>query len=306
MPLAGGTPIPADNTGSLPGQTFSLGANPPGSRRRGQPARPHDHRHDLLLGGGRGGQDWSSSRGAFMVDGRLFTGWSNGTPEVRSFDGTTFGAARRSTCTASPTSPPSCPTSPVCSTTGRRRACTSRCRTVPALLPLLPARERHRRRGALRRPGQPADIDWSRAGGMFLANGGRLTRRPGRRRPALRQWSGGARSTGRDDRVAGRRTRRTGLAGSFLFLYPRTTPAEWRDAAAELRPTATLCATRRRVVARVGGDTCGEVPSDLQSMAGRADSAPHSHSDPPETRRILLSGGLPSGVPTNDSRASSR
>lgn len=38
-----------------------------------------------------GGVDWSSVRGAFMVDGMLFTGWSDGTMTRRVFNGTRFG-----------------------------------------------------------------------------------------------------------------------------------------------------------------------------------------------------------------------
>jgi hypothetical protein len=42
-----------------------------------------------------GGVDWSSSRGAFMVDGRLYNGWADGTFTWRTFNGSTntFGAA---------------------------------------------------------------------------------------------------------------------------------------------------------------------------------------------------------------------
>ncbi len=36
---------------------------------------------------------WGSDRGAVMIDGKLFTGWSDGTFKVRTFSGTTFGAA---------------------------------------------------------------------------------------------------------------------------------------------------------------------------------------------------------------------
>ena len=39
-----------------------------------------------------GGQDWSSSRGAVMIDGTLYTGWSDGTLKARTYDGTTFGS----------------------------------------------------------------------------------------------------------------------------------------------------------------------------------------------------------------------
>jgi hypothetical protein len=59
------------------------------------------YRNDLTLTGAtgstkvaNGGVDWSSARGAFMVDGRLYTGWADGTFTWRSFNGTTFGAAR--------------------------------------------------------------------------------------------------------------------------------------------------------------------------------------------------------------------
>jgi hypothetical protein len=41
---------------------------------------------------GSGGIDWSSSRGAFMADGRLYTGWADGTFRSRTFNGSTFGA----------------------------------------------------------------------------------------------------------------------------------------------------------------------------------------------------------------------
>ncbi|WP_299057118.1 malectin domain-containing carbohydrate-binding protein [uncultured Nocardioides sp.] len=43
---------------------------------------------------GSGGVDWSSARGAFMVDGRLYTGWADGTFTWRPFNGTTFGTPR--------------------------------------------------------------------------------------------------------------------------------------------------------------------------------------------------------------------
>jgi len=41
-----------------------------------------------------GGVDWSSARGAFMADGRLYTGWADGTFTWRPFNGTTFGTPR--------------------------------------------------------------------------------------------------------------------------------------------------------------------------------------------------------------------
>lgn len=42
---------------------------------------------------GNGAQDWSSVRGATMIDNTLYTGWSDGTLRARTYNGTTFGAA---------------------------------------------------------------------------------------------------------------------------------------------------------------------------------------------------------------------
>ena len=174
MPLAGGTPIPPDNTGSLPGQTFSLGANPPGTD-------DGVVRRDLTTTGttsssvvGGGGQDWSSSRGAFMVDGRLFTGWSNGTLQVRSFNGTTFGAASTLDLHGLTNFAAELP-----NVTGMFYD-----RSTARMYFTLSGQSRLYYRyflpesgivGAVRfdGPANGAGIDWTRAGGMFLA-GGRL------------------------------------------------------------------------------------------------------------------------------------
>lgn len=42
---------------------------------------------------GNGNQTWSAARGAVMIDGTLYTGWSDGTLKARAYNGTTFGAA---------------------------------------------------------------------------------------------------------------------------------------------------------------------------------------------------------------------
>jgi PKD repeat protein len=39
------------------------------------------------------GESWGQSRGSFLVDGTVYSGWSDGTFRARSFDGTTFGAS---------------------------------------------------------------------------------------------------------------------------------------------------------------------------------------------------------------------
>lgn len=95
MPLAGGSSVPADVTGDLPGSVLLLGQQAPGTDDRIQQlgftgttvtgnAELPDNRNE----------DWSSARGAFMADGTLYTGWSNGTLKQRSFNGSTFGFAR--------------------------------------------------------------------------------------------------------------------------------------------------------------------------------------------------------------------
>ncbi len=46
-----------------------------------------------VVGDGDGGQDWSSARGAFMIDGVLYNGTSSGTLQARTYNGSTFGPA---------------------------------------------------------------------------------------------------------------------------------------------------------------------------------------------------------------------
>jgi PKD repeat protein len=41
-----------------------------------------------------GGHSWSTVRGAFMLNGRLYTAWSDGSLTKQTFDGTTYGAAQ--------------------------------------------------------------------------------------------------------------------------------------------------------------------------------------------------------------------
>jgi hypothetical protein len=87
MPLAGGTEVPEPRVGTLPGDLFRLAWNGAVTR-------------SALTGTATGpsstvatGTDWSTVRGAFAVNGRLYTGHADGTMTVRSFDGTTAGLA---------------------------------------------------------------------------------------------------------------------------------------------------------------------------------------------------------------------
>jgi PKD repeat protein len=94
FPLAGGKVIPATNTPTLPNNVYLAG-------RRG--ALGYDDTVNQSAYDGttasppaptpNGGLAWRSNRGAFMLNGRLYAGWSDGSFDQRSFDGTSFGAA---------------------------------------------------------------------------------------------------------------------------------------------------------------------------------------------------------------------
>ena len=85
MPVTGGETIPTWNSGSLPGTLDSLGTT-------GLVSRSFD---GTTVGSASTSTsvDWSHVRGAFMINGTLYTGQDNGQLLARSFDGTTFGAA---------------------------------------------------------------------------------------------------------------------------------------------------------------------------------------------------------------------
>ncbi|MCX6467515.1 MAG: PKD domain-containing protein [Pseudonocardiales bacterium] len=88
-PTAGGAALPADFTGQLPGDVYSLGSGLTnsvvrraftGSATTGAATLPAD------------GTAWGEVRGAFMVDGTVYSGRSTGVLETRSFNGSAFGA----------------------------------------------------------------------------------------------------------------------------------------------------------------------------------------------------------------------
>ncbi len=93
MPL-NGVVLPPENVGSLPAQVVSLGLQQGGSGTQLDRVTTR-----TLTGTGvtgttttsPGSLQWRSVRGAFMVDGALYTGWSDRTLRIQAFDGTTFG-----------------------------------------------------------------------------------------------------------------------------------------------------------------------------------------------------------------------
>jgi hypothetical protein len=86
MPVAGGSAVPEPRVGAMPGELYRLGTT-----------GVMDHRaYDGTAFGAPApvpGVDWTQARGAFMVSGRLYTGWSDNNLYVRDFDGTTAGPA---------------------------------------------------------------------------------------------------------------------------------------------------------------------------------------------------------------------
>ncbi|MBT1002474.1 PKD domain-containing protein [Paenarthrobacter sp. DKR-5] len=96
MPVGGGTNLPLDNSGSLPADVYVVGAAKDDSgaavtstslvKRSFSGAAVTASRTMNV------GQSFSDTRGAFMIDGNLFTAHADGTFRMQSFDGTTLGA----------------------------------------------------------------------------------------------------------------------------------------------------------------------------------------------------------------------
>ena len=86
MPIDGGTPVPAPSVFHLPNELWKVAAQ---------------LEHRSFTGTTAGGVtalstptiDWSQARGAFVTNGRLYAGWSDGKLYERSFDGSTVGPA---------------------------------------------------------------------------------------------------------------------------------------------------------------------------------------------------------------------
>jgi hypothetical protein len=90
FPLAGGTGLPAEQTGVLPGDAYLLGA------QSGNTVVKKAFTGSSVTSSSTvdsGGQSWGSSRGSWVIDHVLYTGWSNGTLTARPFNGGSFGTA---------------------------------------------------------------------------------------------------------------------------------------------------------------------------------------------------------------------
>ena len=89
FPVQGGTGLPDNNIGRLPGRAYLLGVG----TTNDVVGRTFDGR---VAGAAQsfpnGGVAWQSIRGAVMIDGTLYNGQSDGNFVGRSYNGTTFGA----------------------------------------------------------------------------------------------------------------------------------------------------------------------------------------------------------------------
>jgi PKD repeat protein len=90
FPYSGGETLPALNLGTLPGNVYSAGSSTQNYLRH----RSFDGTTaGTVTNDDTGGIDWTSVRGAFMINNDLYTGSSSGAFTRRTYDGSNFGAA---------------------------------------------------------------------------------------------------------------------------------------------------------------------------------------------------------------------
>lgn len=87
LPLAGGISVPPNDPYPITADLFSLDAATGNLVRRTFDGSTPGTGTVVPTG-----VDWSQARGSFALNGRLYTGWSDGTFSVRDFDGTSVGA----------------------------------------------------------------------------------------------------------------------------------------------------------------------------------------------------------------------
>lgn len=88
FPIAGGFSVPANNPYPITSDLFAMDAATGNLLRRSFDGSTPGAAAVVPTG-----VDWRQARGAFALNGRLYTGWSDGTFTVRSFNGTTVGPA---------------------------------------------------------------------------------------------------------------------------------------------------------------------------------------------------------------------
>ncbi|RKS72067.1 beta-propeller uncharacterized protein DUF5122 [Actinomadura pelletieri DSM 43383] len=91
MPLTGGTVIPAYSTGELPGDVYSGGGTGVGAQNYLKHRSFDGTTTGAEVTDNTAGFDWRQARGAFMINGELFYGSSDGAFRRRTFDGTALG-----------------------------------------------------------------------------------------------------------------------------------------------------------------------------------------------------------------------
>ena len=91
FPFAGGKSLPTDKLGQLPADIVQLDSDA---------VTGADTRSRYLTGATTptsttltAAENWANARGAVMIDDKVYTGWSDGTFKVRTFDGNSFGPA---------------------------------------------------------------------------------------------------------------------------------------------------------------------------------------------------------------------
>ena len=90
FPYSGGETLPPVNLATLPGNVYSAGSSTQNYLRH----RSFDGTTaGTVTTDGTGGIDWTSVRGAFMINNDLYLGSSSGVFSKRTYDGSTFGSA---------------------------------------------------------------------------------------------------------------------------------------------------------------------------------------------------------------------